>query len=118
MALERDLIQRALRDFEGPVPRLAALRIFGSVLAARKESGGESIIARDALNDVPLQVTRGLATNHSHRERVQSGGGLIFESPHGAPGLKGWFREDMRLPYCTTMAGAQAAVEGIRALKT
>ena len=24
----------------------------------------------------------------------------------------------MRLPYCTTMAGAQAAVEGIRALKT
>ena len=25
---------------------------------------------------------------------------------------------DMRLPYCTTMAGAQAAVEGIRALKT
>jgi carbamoyl-phosphate synthase large subunit len=25
---------------------------------------------------------------------------------------------DLRLPYCTTMAGAQAAVEGIRALKT
>ena len=25
---------------------------------------------------------------------------------------------DMRLPFCTTMAGAQAAVEGIRALKT
>lgn len=24
----------------------------------------------------------------------------------------------MRLPFCTTMAGAQAAVEGIRALKT
>ena len=25
---------------------------------------------------------------------------------------------DMRLPYCTTMVGAEAAVEGIRALKT
>ena len=25
---------------------------------------------------------------------------------------------DLRLPFCTTMVGAQAAVEGIRALKT
>ena len=65
-----------------------------------------------------LSRSRFIATDLSHRERVQSGGGLIFDSAHGAPGLKGWFREDMRLPYCTTMAGAQAAVEGIRALKT
>ncbi|HLI81224.1 MAG TPA: hypothetical protein VKV03_14650 [Candidatus Binataceae bacterium] len=49
---------------------------------------------------------------------ARSGGCRIPSCGRFPKSCAAWAIYDCRLPYCTTMAGAQAAVEGIRALKT